>query len=184
MKPINQIISQNPSVSTKPDAVPLPRSVSPEKATQIQILIRQCFDTLNVFGKTDDQFENIVKLFISVLADCDLENIRKAFVFWGKENSQMPTPADILAIAKGYQPHKASGPQHKVFRADPEDYARVRNRKIVPWHGKMWPLMDEDMRQQVIAHTRSLPKDRALDYCKFLKNHADAPADLPSLIFQ
>lgn len=61
-------------------------------------------------------------------------------------------------------------------------------RNVVPWYGKMWGEIDENMKQKIRVHIAELAiaqgKDRALDYCKFLYDKAGAPKDFHKEIFQ
>lgn len=61
-------------------------------------MLAQCFDGLQLFGKTPEQLENVTALFMMVLADYSDEQISGAFRLWLKRESAMPTPADITQI--------------------------------------------------------------------------------------
>jgi hypothetical protein len=61
-------------------------------------MVTQSFDVLNVYGKTTDQLNYIVKAFILVLEAYPPKDVRDAFLHWISRKSVMPTPADIVNI--------------------------------------------------------------------------------------
>lgn len=61
-------------------------------------MVAQCFTTLNVYGKTADQLNDITKMFLLVLARQDIAEIIDSFTRWMMRNSVMPTPADIMNL--------------------------------------------------------------------------------------
>lgn len=150
-------------------------------------MVSQCFDSLNIYGKEPEQLENTILMFAMALEDQEPDDIKKAFVYWVKNNSQMPTPADILGVIESTRP---SAPQN-YFQTTTEErqaYLEARKQNKVYWFGRSWLLMDEKTKSDVKSHIRVLQekmgKDRAEDYCKFLRSHADAPKDLYKQIFQ
>jgi hypothetical protein len=81
-------------------AMPFPTSVSLTNGEQAEValLVRQCFDVLDTFGKTPDQLTNIIKAFVTQLAEYPYAQVRDAFRQYLKRNSKMPTPADIVNL--------------------------------------------------------------------------------------
>lgn len=61
-------------------------------------MLRQCFDGLKLYGKQGASLENTMGLFQMVLGDYPMDKIRKAFAFYLRTGSEMPTPADIATI--------------------------------------------------------------------------------------
>lgn len=62
------------------------------------LLLEQCYDCLNSYGKTPEQLENTATLFLTVLADYPYSKIEQAFIQYLKEGKSMPVPADIIQI--------------------------------------------------------------------------------------
>jgi len=89
---------------------PLKPTISEDAKAGMQLcsLVAQCFDSLNVYGKTTDQLENIAGAFQLVLGDYDIDTVSKAFAKHLRRSSTMPTPADIVNIIDP-PPQKLSG---------------------------------------------------------------------------
>lgn len=97
-------MKSEPNLASKPEAI-----------NKVIEMVTQCFNSLNVYGKTSDQLPGIIKMFILVLADYPLEKISKGFADYLKRNSVMPTPADIVNIID--PPKEQWKPDWSVYRA-------------------------------------------------------------------
>jgi hypothetical protein len=65
---------------------------------EVALLVRQCFDVLDTFGKTPDQLTNIIKAFVTQLAEYPYDQVRAAFRAYIKRSTVMPKPADIINL--------------------------------------------------------------------------------------
>lgn len=82
---------------------PFQNSVSQEemqKRWKIQLteLVSQCFNSLNTYGKSPEQLPDIIKMFVLVLQEYNIQTIQRAFAQYLRQSSAMPTPADIVNI--------------------------------------------------------------------------------------
>ena len=84
--------------SEKPCAISALRPDAEKK--QIADMITQCFDVLKVYGKEPEQIKNTIKAFILTLAGFSMEQINSAFIAYLSDNSEMPTPSDIVKLIK------------------------------------------------------------------------------------
>lgn len=60
----------------------------------------------NLYGKSPESLSNMLLAFSAVLEDCSTEEITAAFRQWMKTQTVMPTPADILKIARPAKPQE------------------------------------------------------------------------------
>lgn len=146
-------------------------------------ILSQCFDVLKTYGKEPESLENMHRAFMFTLEDYSAQQIQKAFISHLKTSSEIPTPADII---KHIEVKKAaSGPAYQVYRGD--DLPDPLPRNSVPWAGKNWIDMGEDLQRQCINHigflTKTKGKERALGYIDFLQQHCGAPANLKERVF-
>lgn len=58
----------------------------------------QCFESLKVYGKEPEQMKSVNSMFQLVLSDYNIEDIRRAFAYYLKHNTDLPAPADIVNI--------------------------------------------------------------------------------------
>jgi hypothetical protein len=65
---------------------------------KVDAILALCFDTLKTYGKTYDQMDSISSLFKMVLKKYSYQQIESAFVKYLTIKTEMPTPADIVAI--------------------------------------------------------------------------------------
>lgn len=112
---------------------------------------------------------NITGSFAVALDDCEIQDITAAFRFWLKNNSTMPTPADIRAIAIDESRARKDRERPLASKALPAPQSK---RDVVPWYGWTFAQItaDADMTGKLRAHLETLGKDRAADYLKYLKN--------------
>jgi len=73
-------------------------SLTSGEQAEVALLVRQCFDVLDTFGKTPEQLTNIIKGFVVQLSEYSYDQVRAAFRQYLKRNSKMPCPADIVNI--------------------------------------------------------------------------------------
>lgn len=69
-----------------------------EGQKKLTILLADCFDALNLYGKEPEQLESIIRIFKLVLSRFTWEVIEKAFKLYLNDADKMPTPADIVKI--------------------------------------------------------------------------------------
>lgn len=111
------------------------------------------------------------------LQDYPHQKIKSAFIEHVRTKTEFPTPADIIAIIESHTQKKT-----EYYKATPEEYERAEQQrlkpKIVPWLGKLWeecPELHQPIRDHVSNLESKQGKDRAEDYCKYLKNAMGAP---------
>jgi hypothetical protein len=63
--------------------------------------LRFCWNTLHRYGKTSDDFDGIVKTYLSFLGRYPTEVVASAFDKYIRHRREFPTPADIIAIIQG-----------------------------------------------------------------------------------
>lgn len=66
---------------------------------QLRHLLRQSFDTFQIYGKEPEALRNILGSFIAALKDIEIEFITDGFQSWLRSKSAFPTPADIRELA-------------------------------------------------------------------------------------
>lgn len=141
-------------------------------------MVRQCFDSLNIYGKEPEQVENMILMFVHALQEYELPEIKRAFVDWVKGHAEMPTPAGIIEIIQGNRPK----PVVKYYTSTPEEYAAAQEAKkrpkTVPWHRKTWADFTEEDKRLLAIHLVAIGPEKAEDYEKYLKDHAKAPVNL------
>lgn len=86
--------NQNHNLPMKPSNQPFESS----KNRQIAHLVRQSYDIFNKFGRNPDELKSLTHAFLLDLENYSAEQITTAFTVWRRNNSVMPTPADILKI--------------------------------------------------------------------------------------
>lgn len=67
------------------------------------MIIRECFDACNTFGRSTGALSNIIKRFDIALEDYPFIDIEKAFCKWEKMSDVFPTPANIVRIIEDPQ---------------------------------------------------------------------------------
>lgn len=70
----------------------------PEEKAKLAVVIGQVFDMQKQFGKTTGQLENIIVGFCWALADYDPALVIDGLGEYIRNNSDMPTPADIVKL--------------------------------------------------------------------------------------
>lgn len=90
---------------------------SASKAKQIAILVRQCLDSLNIYGLDAEALKNRQKTFIEILKGYKIEVITQAFWKYLETASTAPTAAQIREICSEINqktaPTPLSAPQKK-----------------------------------------------------------------------
>jgi hypothetical protein len=80
------------------DSISLPLIKDRDSRELLGASLAMFWDTMRQYGKKTSQLENLTKMFIFTLAEYPYEKISKAFRFYAKHYSEMPTPADIVSI--------------------------------------------------------------------------------------
>ncbi len=178
MKALNKITT---ALTENPNQVALmQRQAERLKASALPIsqMVRQCFDSLNIYGKEPEQVENMILMFIHALQEYEIIEIKRAFVDWVKSNAEMPTPAGIIEIIQSYRPKAPIKYDHST----PEEYEaaaeRKRNPRPVSWYGKNWKQFTEGDKKDLSAHLVSLGPLKANDYRLYLQKYCEAPNGL------
>lgn len=70
----------------------------PQAKKQLAVALSMFYDTLKIYGKTPQQMESVTRLFKMALADYTYKQIQGALVYYAKNYSEMPAPADIVRI--------------------------------------------------------------------------------------
>lgn len=84
--------------SVRPLYEGLPLQADIEGQKKLTLLLVDCFASLNTFGKTPEQFEGIIRIFQLILGKYSYKIIHQAFIKYLENNSEMPTPANIIKI--------------------------------------------------------------------------------------
>lgn len=142
-----------------------------EWKSEIAEFVTQCYETYPQYGDDGGTLSTKIKAFAVGLEDYDISEIGSAFRHWLKENTKMPLPADIVAIANQERRWRRS------IAANPVDYAPAprRKTKTVPWACKRWKQMTEEDKQGLSEHLKNMDKERALEYCKYLRHWCGFP---------
>lgn len=173
MKPLAENL---PSVNDlKQQGIALSKPSSPSKRTkqdviQLRSLITQSFEVFNVYGKEPESVESIIRAFNFALEGYSLAEITKAFKSWMHGKTVMPTPADILGIAKENRKHAREVAAQKAAPAQREERAPE-----VAWYGLSWVEIERrgmvhavEDHIEMLFHTKG--KEYAADYRRYLKN--------------
>lgn len=82
------------------------KSWEPNEKASLAEVIGRVFDLQKQFGKNTGQLENIVAGFCWALAKYQVEEVIRGFGEYIQRHSDMPTPADIVAIIDPKPPEK------------------------------------------------------------------------------
>jgi len=97
----------------------LTEASSGNKAKQIALLVRQCLDSLNIYGLDAEALKNRQKTFIEILKDYKIEVITKAFWKYLEGASTPPTAAQIKEICAEINhktaPTPLAEPKKRIF---------------------------------------------------------------------
>lgn len=92
------------AASTNGRGVSLPKTTLPslkddrEGKARLNEVILMAFDALKTYGKEPEQLDSVKKLMHFALADYNIQQVREAFAYYFKHNSEFPAPADIVQI--------------------------------------------------------------------------------------
>jgi len=136
-------------------------------------MVSQCFETLNIYGKTTEELPTIIKLFQVTLAEYQPQDIEKAFAEHIKTNSIMPVPADIVARIDAILKTRRELYEDKV-RYSPAP-TPPPNPNAVSWGFKVWSDFDDADKQGLAAHLLTLSEDQLKRYKLFLMHHCKVP---------
>lgn len=76
----------------------LPLSKDDHGQREIALLLVQCFNVLDTYGRTPAQLKDTVALFLELLQDYPLPMIRDAFKKYAKSSREVPKPVDIIEL--------------------------------------------------------------------------------------
>lgn len=96
-------LQQKPTGSMQPSRGPsqiAPISQDLAGRESLALILGQCFQALNLYGKEPEQIEAAIALHQMVLSDYSIDQIRPAFIRWLATNSTFPAPADIVSLIK------------------------------------------------------------------------------------
>ena len=100
-------------------------SKSPEIKKRLSESLVLFHDALKTYGKQPDQLEAVTKLFIFALADYTEKQIVDAMVYYTKNYSDFPAPADIVQIIeRGNKPPFEKVIYLNICKKDGEDRTR------------------------------------------------------------
>ena len=71
-----------------------------EARGKLSQLIVICFDTMDTFGKKEEQIPNINQVFQMMLGEYNYKTVEDAFKEYMQENTVMPKPADIISLIR------------------------------------------------------------------------------------
>lgn len=92
------------AASTNAHALSSPKTTLPslkddqQGRTRLNEVILMAFDALKTYGKEPEQLDSVKKLMHFALADYNIQQVREAFAYYFKHNSEFPAPADIVQI--------------------------------------------------------------------------------------
>lgn len=101
-----------------------------------------------------------------VLEDCDIQEINKAFKFWMRENSAMPTPAEILSVIKSERAHKRDIASHPT--SERSTY-RVNSSSTVSWVCKSWGDFTDADKIGLQNHLEGMDAKKRAGYLQYLR---------------
>ena len=71
----------------------------------LALILKQCFQALNLYGKEPEQMEAAINIHQMVLAEYTIDQIRAAFGKWLETHDTFPAPANIVnLIRRGGKP--------------------------------------------------------------------------------
>jgi hypothetical protein len=79
-------------------ALPIQQDIESQK--KLGLLIMDCFNTLNMYGKQPEQIESYNRIFQAMLGEYKFMVIKDAFFKYMKTNTTLPTPADIIKLIR------------------------------------------------------------------------------------
>lgn len=139
----------------------------------IATMCGQCFEALNVYGKTTEQLGTIIKAHQVVLGHHDQADIRKAYTEHLENNSTMPAPADIALRIKSYVKHRTE--MSKLDNVPKALPAPTRKPKTVQWAFKDWSQFTDSDKQALRAHLEGMKPEKRSEYQNYLTNHCSVP---------
>ena len=78
----------------------VPISQDSQGRTALAVMLQQCFQALNLYGKEPEQIEAAINIHQMVLAPFPIEQIRAAFAKWLETHDTFPAPANIVSLIK------------------------------------------------------------------------------------
>ena len=77
-----------------------PISEDSQGRVALALMLQQCFQALNLFGKEPEQIEAAINIHQMVLAPFSIDQIRTAFSKWLETHDTFPAPANIVSLIR------------------------------------------------------------------------------------
>ena len=147
--------SNVPSTQNEPSTH---QTIRKHRFSTIAALVRQSFDTFNLYGRQPESLENQTRSFSFVLKDFTDNEITSAFAEWLTKET-MPVPANILALCEFAR--KAPTIDGETVKARDAAKAREEQRKRdllnqSPLSDKEFDEMMENVRDQLKPERKKL----------------------------
>lgn len=149
------------------------------KATQLTILLDQCYSVFNVYGKDPAALEITLRAFTNVLEPIDTGDMQYAFAAWLRTSPNFPTPADIFKLALESQKDREARKAISGHKAAPAPAPRQQSVTAVEWAGLSYQaVLDRGLLPAIQRHLMNTlkPSQRA-DYALYLVAHMSFPRD-------
>lgn len=116
-------------------------------------LIRQSYDTFNIYGRPPETLETLIINFSLALKGESLDDINQAFFDWNKYKKQMPVPADIFEMVQEIKKQREilNAPRVKNMRRETEE-EKIETKNIPEWRRceTKWEDWNESVRAEFI----------------------------------
>lgn len=125
MKPLAEITNQltaSPHTDGRSLQTSSPKVLDETAKQVVAIHVSQAFDIFNTYGKDAEALKSTYRAFEEDLAGYPAERIDRAFKEFRKENTNMPTPADILKILNPYPAPKYERPEYRILNGPDSDW--------------------------------------------------------------
>lgn len=133
MKQIGQInLNQTSLTTSSGNTLPSKELRPPEERAQLSMVLRQCFDLFNTYGRDPSALKSMLPTFEELLAPYPTDKVLGAFKEHLKTKPTMPTPSDILAILDWDPLPKSSESKAFERKAEAEQRAFERYNKLTP----------------------------------------------------
>lgn len=135
-------------------------------------MVRQCFDTAQIYGKQPEQLESMNAMFQLALETYSADDIRQAFLRHIKSSPNMPTPSDII----GFIDKIISERSHKQRNPAPVRAVDRASSGRVPWAFKEYGEIETmGLLPAVRDHVDKLEGDRKREYKLYLQSYCKFP---------
>lgn len=140
-----------------------------QKVELLRNLVKQSYNSFNIYGVTPDQLTDKIQAFALVLEDQDSVDIQSAFKEWLKEKPAMPAPSDIRGLSMAHARHRRE--MANATRARPANpHQPERPTWIAEFKaGRVLPDTLKEFREFL----SKLPESTGRAYCENLCNYDD-----------